>query len=513
MAKNQSNRLLTNSLFNLLPFVNQLLIGLLLVPFVVRHLGDVTYGTWALISSLLAYSMLLTLALNSGVNRWVPMLHARGDKSGIDRVVSTVLCTYSASAALLCLLIAGLVYGFPHWFSIPPELARDSQIALVLVGGGFVCLVQSSVFSGVLSGVERYDLLAASELSRGLIEIAGVIAVLYWDGGIVALGCVYGGAQLVRAGLSARFAFRALPGLRPRLSLASLQLLREMLAYSLNTFLFAIQDVLQRQIGIVLIGVFITASAVTDYAMPTILVSVLAAFVAQLTSVTKPAASRMDATGEVEPLRDLFLASSKLSLMIALPIGVVFVLFGDRLLMLWLAEAYSDSMAPVLAALAVSTVFWSWVRPAYYIVVGLGKHRLFGQLALAKVLLSTAAAVAGLSWLGWSTFEVAVAFALPDVIAVTFALIPYCAHSVGLSIRRLARESIIPALLANGPVLAALWLLQDQLRAVEGVAFVLALAGVGVLAPIGFWLIGLTRSEKRRFLQIARIPLGPGRDN
>lgn len=510
MAKKQSkrlptNRLLTNSLFNLLPFVNQLLVGVLLVPLLVRHLGDATYGTWALISSVLAYSTLLTLALNSGVNRWVPMLLAKNDIAGINRVVSTVLVVFSCSAAILCLLVAVLVFGFPSWFNIPADLTSASRIAVALVGVGFVALVQLSVFAGVLSGVERYDLLASTELARGFIQIAGVLGVLFLDGGLVPLAFVYGLAHVVMAGLGAVLAFRALPRLAPARSLASMSLFREMLTYSANTFLFTIQDVIQRQAGLVLIGLFITTSAVTEYAMPMLLVTLLSALVAQLTNVTKPAASRLDAAGESERIRDLFLGSSKLTLMIALPIGAVFVLYGDRILMLWLQEAYIEGQAAILTVLACGTVFWSWVRPGFYVVVGLGKHRLFGQVALAKTFGAIAIAFTGLMWFEWGSWAVAMAFVLPDILVAVFVLLPYCARSVELPFSRFVRDSIVPALLANVGVLAALWLLESPLRAFEGFVFAAALAGVGLLAPLGFWLVGLTAEEKRMILEVTRV--------
>lgn len=500
-----TNRLLTNSFFSLLPLVNQLLLGVLLVPFLVRHLGESTYGAWALLSSVLAYSTLLTLALNSGVSRWVPMLLAKDDIAGINRVVSTVLVVFACSAAILFLLVAILVFGFPHWFNIPAELEYATRVAVAFVGVGFIVLVQLSVFTGVLSGVERYDLLASSEIARGLIQIAGVIGVLVLDGGLISLAFVYALAHVVKAGVGAALAFRALPELAPAASLASLSLLREMLAYSVNTFLFSIEDLVQRQAALILIGLFMTTSAVTEYAMPTVLVMVLSSVLAQLTSVTKPAASRLDATGEGEQIRDIFLGSSKLALMVALPIAAVFVLYGDRVLMLWLGEAYTEGQAAILSVLACGTVFWSWVRPSFYIVVGLGKHRLFGQVALTKIVVAIAIAFAGLMWFDWSSPAVAMAFVVPEILVAVFVLIPSCTRIVGLPLSRFVREGVVPALLANVAVLAALWGLEAQLRGLAGFAFVAGLAAVGLLAPLGFWLVGLTGPEKRMVLEVTRI--------
>src|SRR5881394_2758984 len=77
-----------------------LAVGFFLSPFVVHRLGNVAYGVWTLVNSMIASMSILDLGLRGGVTRFVARYHSRGEHSESSRAVS---------AALWCRIAIGII--------------------------------------------------------------------------------------------------------------------------------------------------------------------------------------------------------------------------------------------------------------------------------------------------------------------------------------------------------------------------------------------------------------------
>jgi len=218
--------------------------------------------------------------------------------------------------------------------------------------------------------------------------------------------------------------------------------------------------------------------------------------------VLKPAVSRLDAADNDTRIRELFLGGGKMALLVVIPIAAVLIVFNDRIMRIWLGDAFIPVEAEILSIIAIAAVFASWVRPAFFVVVGLGKHQLFGPAAVGQIVVAGVAAFIGLRAYGWGNVEVAWAFTIPEIVTVLFVLIPYCANQVGVSLATVFTRSVLPALLANLPAVSVLILLEASLRSLEGFSFILGLAGVALIVPLGAWLFGFTRDEKDALLRV-----------
>src|ERR1700687_3337874 len=67
----RARRIAQNILSNWFALVVATAVGFFLSPYVVHHLGNLAYGVWVLVSSLVAYINLLDLGLQSAVVRFV----------------------------------------------------------------------------------------------------------------------------------------------------------------------------------------------------------------------------------------------------------------------------------------------------------------------------------------------------------------------------------------------------------------------------------------------------------
>src|SRR5262252_6901154 len=79
-------------------------LGIFLMPFTIRHLGQAEYGLWMLVASLTAYFQLLDLGYGNGLVRHVADADARGNSPLVNQILSTFVIVYLGIG-----LLAGVV--------------------------------------------------------------------------------------------------------------------------------------------------------------------------------------------------------------------------------------------------------------------------------------------------------------------------------------------------------------------------------------------------------------------
>src|SRR5437879_12085953 len=63
-------------------------VAFFLSPFIVHRLGNVAYGIWTLVNSMIAYMGLLDLGMRGAVTRFVSRYHSQGEHLQSSRSVS-----------------------------------------------------------------------------------------------------------------------------------------------------------------------------------------------------------------------------------------------------------------------------------------------------------------------------------------------------------------------------------------------------------------------------------------
>ena len=237
-AVGKGRRLVSNTAINVLQSPAALLIQLFLTPFILGQLGRSAYGIWALTASVLAYLPQLQAGLNSAVNYQVPKRHKEGDVAGINRVVSTVLAFYSLMAVIGVAFTALIVWKFPAWFSVPGDLVTASRVVSALVGGAAVVTLVTSVYSGVLTGLQRYDVMAGSRTAFLLVRAVAIVLVLSFGAGLTGLAGAASAVSVLSAVWVVYAAHKFLPGLRPAKRSVDFDLLPGLLMYSTSTLMF-----------------------------------------------------------------------------------------------------------------------------------------------------------------------------------------------------------------------------------------------------------------------------------
>lgn len=403
-----------NVLFNWLGTIASMAVGFFLSPFILHRLGNVAYGVWVLAISVVAYLGLLDLGMQSSVLRFVSKGHTKQDHQGASDAISAALWVRLQISALALLLSIGLAAVFPLVFKVPAELASDARKAILLVGLTTAINMSIGVVSGVLSALNRYDLQNYVSLTQTAVRVIGVVMILRSGHGIVAIALCELVAALVGNLLLVAVVRRLYPELRIQIKKPKRETVQQLWTYSWYAFMTTIAVQLVYQTDNLVVGAFVSASAVTFYNIANSLCRYASQVVGSMGSTFVPAASTYEAAGDTGSLLGLYKNGTRATMMVSLPILITLIIRGPAFIGLWMGPQYSQSSGTVLIILT-SALFFSFAnRTAASIAFGIEKHKTMAIWAIGEGVANLTLSVILARWYG--IYGVALGTLIPSLI-------------------------------------------------------------------------------------------------
>jgi O-antigen/teichoic acid export membrane protein len=418
-------------MFNWLGTLANMAVGFFIAPFILHRLGDVAYGVWVLAISVVGYLSLLDMGMQSSVLRFVSKGHTRGDHEASSDAISAALWVRLQLSVLALLLSSGLAAIFPMLFKIPVALASDARKAIMIIGVTTAVTMSVGVVSAVLSALNRYDLQNYVSLTQTAIRVIGVVAVLRTGHGIVAIALCELSAAIVGNILLVGIARRLYPELRIRLAKPKRETLRQIWVYSSYAFLTTIAVQLVYQADNLVVGAFVSASAVTYYAIANSLCRYANQIIGSIGGTFVPAASTYEASGDTAGLLALYKNGTRATIMMSLPILITLIIRGRTFIGLWMGPQYSHRSGTVLIILCSALFFAFANRTASSIAYGVEKHKTAAIWAILEGIANLALSVTLVHWYG--IYGVAIGTMVPNMIAQLVFWPRYISKLVGLS--------------------------------------------------------------------------------
>jgi O-antigen/teichoic acid export membrane protein len=361
-----------------------LAVGLFLAPFIVHRLGNLAYGVWVLAISTVGYMNLLDLGMRSSVLRFVSKGHATQDHQGASEALSAALWIRLQIGALVLVLCGALAVVFPLIFKVPPALAVDARQAILVIGLTTALNLSLGVLGGVLSALNRYDLQSYVTLTQLAVRVIGVVSVLLAGRGIVAIAFCELLAALIGNALLAYLARRIYPELRIRLAKPRWEVLRKLWSYSVYAFVLMVAGQLIYQTDNLVVGAFVTASAVTFYSIGNSLCRYTQQVIGAMTMTFTPAASTYEAAGDKTSLRALYYNGTRATMALSLPIVITLIIRGGSFIGVWMGPQYAKTSGTVLAILATGLLFSLQNDTSAAIAFGVERHKGLAKWAFAE---------------------------------------------------------------------------------------------------------------------------------
>lgn len=184
------SRLLKNSIANVINGFSNVILGIVISPFLIKNLSLDEFSIWSIcLQAGIAISIFAT-AGQVTVGRFTSKVKFSHNSLEFTRLINnyTNIMLY---LFLFCLLIIFTVtYNFEYLFSnIPEDLIFSSRITFLLVTASFVIGIFSTVFIGYFIGIEKNHIPAkVNVISRTCI---GILIVLFSQHGLIAIASIY----------------------------------------------------------------------------------------------------------------------------------------------------------------------------------------------------------------------------------------------------------------------------------------------------------------------------------
>jgi O-antigen/teichoic acid export membrane protein len=438
-----------NVLFNWLGTIANMAVGFFLSPFILHRLGDVAFGVFVLANSVVAYLGLLDLGMQSSVLRFVSKGHTKGDHKGASEALSAALWVRLQISAVALLLSVGLAVVFPHVFKVPQDLASDARKAILLIGLTTALTMSIGVVGGVISALNRYDLQNYVSLTQTVLRVLGVVFVLRTGHGIVGIALTELVATMVGNLLLVWIARRLYPELRIQLKRPRKETLSQIWSYSFYAFLTTIAVQLVYQTDNLVVGAFVSASAVTFFAIANNLCRYATQMVSSMGGTFVPAASTYEAAGDTASLLMLYKNGTRATLMLSLPILITFIARGPSFIGLWMGPEYAHSSGIVLIILSIALFFSYANRTAGAIAFGVEKHKTTALWSVGEGVANLALSILLVHWYG--IYGVAIGTLVPSLFVQVVLWPRYISKLVGLSSFEVIWQIWAPMLLASIP--------------------------------------------------------------
>ncbi len=382
------NIIFKNSSFKMASFGVSTLVWLALTPFMIHSLGDVDYGIWVLVGSICGFYGFLDFGISSSIIRYVSKYVALGDTENVNKTVSTCFVLYAILALLIVISSVVLAWTFQLFFDVPEGKETVVKTVLVLLGLNLALAFPFRVFSGVLKATMRFTIASTIELVSELLKAVLIVFALMNQGGLVSLALVTLAVTVLSYSFNAYFALKSLPVLRLRLRFVEMKRAKEVFNYSIHTFVIMIGDLLRFNLDSIVIGAMLSLSAITPFAIAQKLVRFPLMLIVQVFSVTTPLYSGYETKKDTLAIQKLFVNSTFYSALISFFVAVMFIIYGDTFIALWVGEQYAESSYHVLVILAISTSVALAQNPSIVAAYGTEKHKVLGIITVIEGLLN-----------------------------------------------------------------------------------------------------------------------------
>src|SRR5215469_2004423 len=193
-------------------------VGFLLTPYLLHHLGAVEFGLYTLVTALSGYYGLFDLGIRSAILRFVSRALSLNDPDETNRVVASAFYFYWGTCALAILATVLLLPWLPTIFGVNGQTARAFQNLVLLAGILQGLIFPLNVFAGSLDATGRFDLVYMIQTFSLLLRVAVVVFTIRAGGHLFGVGSVVLLSGFLPYLLQVPFAVRELPtlSLRPK---------------------------------------------------------------------------------------------------------------------------------------------------------------------------------------------------------------------------------------------------------------------------------------------------------
>ncbi|MBF0484401.1 MAG: flippase [Candidatus Omnitrophica bacterium] len=379
--------LFKNTMFNLLGYGLPLIVAVLLVPSILKQMGNNRFGILMILWAVMNYSA----AFDLGIGRALTHFLAKEKTEKVGSVEYPIEDYVWTSIYLLCGLgFAGTLLGFGlsklaayHFLKIPAFLQHETCVSIMILSTTFPMTILTSGLRGILQGKYRFDLVNFVQIPIGILSIFVPFIIVHFNSSLTFVLFTICVIRFFMVLIYAYQVLKLLPHIRVFRKL-TVALIRPILTFggwvTVSNMVGAVLVYADR----IIIGGFVTASLIVYYTLPHEIVTKFWAFAVALSSVMFPAFSAVFKT-DMKRAAKLFFEANKFVFITTVPLVFIISMFAGEILNLWLGLDFKLVSTQILQILAFGVLFNSLAQIPYNFIQGVGRPELSARLHLIEL--------------------------------------------------------------------------------------------------------------------------------
>lgn len=430
------------------------IVALLLIPFIINHLGVSDYGIYSLVSALAGYLIVLEFGLANTTIRFLSVYKANNDKVKEAEFISSIIVIYGA----LALFVGGV--GLVVWYKLPDifsyslsaaEISLLESAFLVLLVNVVITLMSNSL-TGIISSYQRFRFQKTTEILVFIARCISVVVCLEWGFGVLAIVIIDTITNLLHSAIRFIYIKRNID-ICFQAKLPDKATLKEIFVYASFIALNVIVNQINWRVDNLIIGTLTNSKTLGIFNIGSQLVFSFIAFASAISNIFTPKIVQMVKQNVSHAVLMAQLCSIGRFQMIVLGyIFVIFTVFGELFIDLFVGAEFSEAFLVALIPM-VPFIFVLAQTSTNAVLQALNKHKVRSLLLLGTAFANVVVSIILVKKLGmigavWGT---AIALFVGELLLVNI----YLYREVGLNMlhfyQQLLRYSM-PVMLLSMPL-------------------------------------------------------------
>lgn len=373
-----------NFVINLLGQVLPIIVAVVAIPPLIAALGPERFGLLSLAWVLIGYFSLFDFGLGRALTQVLAEQIGSGQEQESPVYIWTALVLMLGFGLVgSALVVAGAVALVDQVLNLDPGLRDEVHGALYLLAMAIPMVIVTSGLQGVLTALQRFDLINLVRTPLGLFNYLGPLVVLPFAATVPAVVAVLVIGRIVATVAYSGFCLQVYPRLRQQAGVR-LALVPSLLGLGGWMTVTNIVGPVMMYMDRFLIGALAVVSAVAYYTTPYEIVSRLLLIPVALISVLFPAFTTSFFQSPARTAQ-IFERSVKYIFLIMFPLLFGLTALSHESLQIWLGPEFAARSTLVLQLLAAGFFLNSLAQAPFALIQGLGRPALTARLHLFEL--------------------------------------------------------------------------------------------------------------------------------
>ncbi|MBI2415246.1 MAG: polysaccharide biosynthesis protein [Candidatus Kerfeldbacteria bacterium] len=336
---NIAHNTITNSIASFLGFLSLAISAFIVTPYTINQLHDTRYGVYAILFAVTGLLNFLDFGLAYSSIRFITEARETGDLSKLNRIINMNVIIFIGVGVGLVMLTIVVMQPVIQIMNIPSELYAETRLALLLAVMSLPAFLIMSVYNAVLQAYQKFTTINIVLIINTILFTSVTFLVLYYQPSVVNLMAVNLGSAATLMLTYLVITKITLPTYRISI-VFDYAIFKQLFSFSASTFFIIIANRLLFQVDRLFVSWLYGPSYVAYYSIPSAVGTKIHGTIANINQILFPLSAAFDTQKRTAELISLYIKATKVNLVGLVAMGVPLVVYSDKLIELWLGQAY-----------------------------------------------------------------------------------------------------------------------------------------------------------------------------